>query len=65
MEVVFNIILIILIYKLVMPFIAWIVPQNRMESAAKYIERTERRFPTKNLFNYFNEFRKKRNTENK
>ncbi|MFI5140817.1 MAG: hypothetical protein ACHQII_00550 [Bacteroidia bacterium] len=53
MNAILYVVIIILVYKAVMPFIAWIVPLDRMSSAAKYIEQTERRFPTETVFRVF------------
>jgi hypothetical protein len=50
----------VLLYKLLMPFVACIVPPDRMNNAAKYIERTERRFPTKSMSNWFKAWREKK-----
>jgi hypothetical protein len=65
MESIFYIILLILSYKLLMPFVGWIVPQSGMENAAKYIERTERRFPTKDFLSFFSQMRKRINRKKK
>jgi hypothetical protein len=48
-----------------MPFVGWIVPQSGMENAAKYIERTERRFPTKDFLSFFSQMRKRINRKKK
>jgi hypothetical protein len=60
MATMIYLIIVVLGYKILMPFIAWIVPPQRMESAANYIERTERRFPTKELFSWFTEWKNKK-----
>ena len=65
MEMMIYLLLIVLGYKALMPFIAWIVPAQRMETAAKYIERTERRFPTKELFKWFTEWKNKMQNKKK
>lgn len=51
MEIILYTLIVVLAYKLIMPFIGWIVPERGMNNAAKYIERTERRFPTKDVVN--------------
>lgn len=42
-----------------MPFVVWIVPNKVLDKTAGYIERTERRFPTKELLNQFSKLKKK------
>ncbi|MHB8261143.1 MAG: hypothetical protein ACYDCN_09910 [Bacteroidia bacterium] len=59
MNIIIYSLIIILVYKLLMPFVAWIVPPDKMNTAAKYIERTERRFPTKVLFKWLRQIRDK------
>lgn len=49
MEILLYSLIAVLMYKLLMPFVALIVKGNGMDDAAKYIERTERRFPTKDI----------------
>jgi len=65
MEVMIYLTALVLGYKLLMPFVAWIVPSSKIDAAAKYIERTERRFPTKSITNWFREWGKNKNTKKK
>ena len=60
MEVIIYLTALVLGYKLVMPFVGWIVGPKGMDITANYIERTERRFPTKELFKWFIEWKNKR-----
>lgn len=47
-------------YKIIMPFVAKKVSVENMDAAAKYIERTERRFPTMQIVKLLADLRKKR-----
>ncbi len=60
METLITIIIILLSYRLLLPFVAWIVPIKRMNAAAKYFEQTEKRFPIKDVIKSFLEWMKKR-----
>ena len=60
MDILTSLTIVFLTYKLLMPFVAWIVPVDRMNSAAKYIEKTERRLPTKVLLQFFRRIQKKK-----
>lgn len=61
----FYLLVAVLLYKILMPFVAWIVPPDRMKNAADYIERTERRFPTKDIGNWFSKWRNKKRGKKK
>lgn len=64
MEMMIYLLITVLAYKLLMPFVAWLVPSDKMNDAAKYIERTERRFPTKEIIKWFVQWKSK-NGKNK
>jgi hypothetical protein len=49
MEILLYSLIAVLVYKLLMPFVALIVKGTGMNDAAKYIERTERGLPTKEI----------------
>ena len=49
MEILLFIVLSSLVYKLLMPFIAWIVPPEKMNQAASYIQKTQREFYEKEI----------------
>lgn len=50
----------ILLYKLILPFVGLIVGTKSMNDSANYIERTERRFPTKDVIKWLIEWLKRK-----
>ena len=65
MEILLYSLITVLAYKLLMPFVAWIIPTKGMEDAAKYIRRTERRFPTKDIVKTITEWMKNKSGNKK
>lgn len=54
-----------LVYKLLMPFVAWLVPKDTMNNAANYIERTEQPLPTKEVVKWLLKHKKHNTKKNR